>query len=161
MTKGLLFAAVFGLSLLSAAPVTPDINGNFADKGKNWYVPAAKFSVIKMLPSGELQLNRHPNTPYGDLVCGKAFEIKPGDVVAVTFTAKGEGPIGAGIVSSTIGNCTERVVLTPEFKEHTVIVNLKKVQSKLPGKVCVKFIIAGKVDQLTLKNCKAVINPEK
>ena len=51
MKKEILFAAAFGLSLLSAAPVVPEINGNFTDKGKNWYVPGAKFATIQMLPS--------------------------------------------------------------------------------------------------------------
>jgi|GEM_PF-5496568 len=155
MKKMLLLTAIFALSLLSAAPVAAEM------KAKNWYRPAAKNSTMKLLPSGELEFNRLPKTGYGDLSCSQKIEIKPGEKIVLTFVAKGDGRIEAGVRVDAIGNRTRIVTLKPEFAEYKVEIDLTKEQAKLPQKAEMKFILSGKSYCMTLKSCKAEVLPAK
>lgn len=156
MKKTVLFLCLSAAFLAAGETLTPQINGNFAEKGRSWGLLAAKYGKVSF-SDGVMELSRNDGAPYADVGnTRQSMEFRAGDKIELTFSAKGEGSVSAGFRMAQSGNVTKRFKLTPEFSTFTFTVDTAKL--KLPEKGNVKFIIDKETSKVQIKECKVTIS---
>ena len=156
MKKMVTVLLLLGAILMSGNEVlTPPVNGDFAENGRNWVPFAAKYGKV-FFSDGVMELSRNDGAPYAD--AGNARQsvaFLPGDTIELTFSAMGEGWVSAGFRMSKSGNVAKRFKLTPEFSTCAFTVDTAKL--KLPEKGIVKFILGKDTSKVRIKACRVTI----
>lgn len=156
MKKIVAVLLLLGAVLVSGNEVlTPPVNGDFAENGRNWVPFAAKYGKVSF-SGGVMELSRNDGAPYADAGNARqSIEFFTGDKIELTFSAMGEGWVSAGFRMSKSGNVAKRFKLTPGFSTCTFTVDPAKL--KLPEKGSVKFILGKDTSKVRIKACKVTI----
>ena len=156
MKKMFLLLALSTSCMLCGAVLTPDINGGFKNKGRNWSLLSTGRGTLGSTPEGYLQITRFKDKNYADAGNTKNFiEIRKGDKVTLTVRARGEKALLIGFRLMKTGNMTVRRPLTKEFSDLVFTPDLSKV--KLPDRAVVKFILNKECEKVIIQSCKVTV----